>query len=110
MKYPFIRQHDRKDCGVVALAMICKYYGRKVKISQMRSDVCLDSNGVSILGITEAAYRYGLLASAVSGTSDELLSDIKEQKLCFPFIARVLNDEGLYHFVVVYEKKNQRFI
>ncbi|MBO6165173.1 MAG: peptidase domain-containing ABC transporter [Eubacterium sp.] len=110
MKYPFIRQHDRKDCGVVALAMICKYYGRKVKISQMRSDVCLDSNGVSILGITEAAYRYGLLASAVSGTSDELLSDIKEQKLRFPFIARVLNDEGLYHFVVVYEKKNQRFI
>ncbi|MCR5214703.1 MAG: peptidase domain-containing ABC transporter [Eubacterium sp.] len=110
MKFPLIKQHDSRDCGAAAFAMICEYYGKKVQLSKVREDLGMDANGVTILGITEGAKKYNIKADALEGEIEDLEIGINEKEISFPFIARIVNKEGFYHFVVIYGVNKNRFI
>lgn len=53
-------QHDSMECGMTCLRMICKHYGAEYS-SEYLSRLCFATNeGVSLLGMSEAAELLGL--------------------------------------------------
>ena len=59
-KFSFYRQHDSMQCGIACLAMICKHYGKEFSIETLSRYCFATTEGVSLLGISEAANKLGL--------------------------------------------------
>src|SRR5574344_2346373 len=93
-------QHDSMQCGVACLQMISKYFGREYSLHFL-SDICFaTSEGVSMLGISEAANEIGLHSVCTRATVEEL------SKVSLPCILHWNQN----HFVVLYKvKKGQKF-
>lgn len=69
MAFPLIRQHDSMQCGIACLQMLCQYYGRHVPLREMEEICHATTEGVSLLGISQAAERLGFKTiSAKVGT------------------------------------------
>lgn len=59
-QFPFYKQHDAMQCGIACLQMVCKYFGKSYSIDYL-SKICFATHeGVSLLGISEAAFSLGL--------------------------------------------------
>lgn len=96
---PNFRQLDSRDCGPACLRMIAKYYGRNYTIEYLREKCFITRNGVSLLGISDAAEAIGFRTNGVKITFAQLVS---EQP--FPCILH-WNQK---HFVVCGGIKNKR--
>ncbi|SFN24703.1 bacteriocin-processing peptidase. Cysteine peptidase. MEROPS family C39 [Chryseobacterium oleae] len=55
----FIPQHDQMDCGPACLAMVSSHYGKDFGLQYLRDKSFITREGVSVLGITEAAEKIG---------------------------------------------------
>ena len=99
-RFPFVKQHDAMQCGVACLEMVCRNYGRQFPIS-MLSQIChVTSEGVSMLGISEAANEIGFHSVCVRTTVDNL------SLAPLPCILHWNQN----HFVVLYKvRKGKRF-
>lgn len=95
MKFPYYRQVDMMDCGPTCLRMVAKYYGRSHNMQKLRDLTEIGKEGVSILGIAEAAEKTGFRASGVKLNLEQL----KEANL--PAILHWNQN----HFVVLYQVK-----
>lgn len=67
-----ILQHDQMDCGAASLAMISSHYGKNYSLQQLRDYCFVTRNGVSLLGICEAAEMIGFEQAAVRLKIDNL--------------------------------------
>ncbi|PWN70580.1 ABC transporter ATP-binding protein [Chryseobacterium phosphatilyticum] len=56
----FIPQHDQMDCGPACLAMIASHYGVDFGLQYLRDKSFITKEGVSLLGISEAAEKIGI--------------------------------------------------
>lgn len=63
--FPFYKQLDAMDCGPTCLRMIAKYYGKSYPLQYLRENAFIDREGVSLMGISEAASKVGFQALAV---------------------------------------------
>ena len=88
------------QCGVACLKMVCMHYGREVSMERL-SQIChVTSEGVSLLGISEAANDMGLHSVCVRTTIDNL------SQAPLPCILHWNQN----HFVVLYKvRKGKRF-
>ncbi len=59
-RFPFIKQRDSMHCGIACLQMICKHYGRDYSLDEISSICFATTQGVTMLGINEAAGKLGL--------------------------------------------------
>jgi len=100
MKFAFYQQHDRMDCGPTCLRMIAKYYGRNQSIHHLRSLCQVSRQGVSMLGISEAAEKIGFRTLSVRMNLDEL----KQVEL--PCILHWRQN----HFVVLYKRRANKYL
>lgn len=91
-KFPFYRQLDQSDCGPTCLRMIAKYYGRVYSRELLRERCHITKQGVSALGITEAADSIGLRSLFVTVDYDSLRDEVP-----FPAIAHWRER----HFIVI---------
>ena len=57
--FPHYRQLNSMDCGPSCLRMIAKFYGRVYSIQNLREKAFITREGVSMLGISEAAEAIG---------------------------------------------------
>lgn len=105
-----VKQHDERDCGAACLSMIASHYGVKYPISKYRELTKTDQNGANLYGLCDAAQKIGFQAEALSGNIDELLEGIKKGEINFPFIAHIINEDYMQHFVVVLNIKSNKFI
>lgn len=105
-----VKQHDERDCGAACLSMIAAYYGLKHPISKYRELTKTDQNGANLYGLCDAAKKLGFHAEALSGNIEELLDGIQKGEIKFPFIAHIINEDYMQHFVVVLNIKNNKFI
>lgn len=105
-----IQQHDQRDCGAACLSMIAAHYGLKHPISKYRELTKTDQNGANLYGLCDAAQKIGLNADALSGSPEELLKGIDRGEITFPFIAHIINEDGMQHFVVVFHIKNGKLV
>lgn len=62
------------DCGPTCVRMIAKYYGKSYKGNGIRQIAGFGKNGVSLLGISEAAENIGFRTRAVQVSFDQLIS------------------------------------
>lgn len=94
--FPFFRQPDSMDCGPTCLQMVAKYYGKSASLQSLREVSQIGKEGVSMLGISEAAERIGFRARAVKLGYEALVNDAK-----LPCILHW----NQYHFIVLYKAK-----
>lgn len=97
--FPHCVQLDAMDCGPSCLRMIAKYYGRSYSLQYLRERSFITRNGVSMLGISDAAESIGMRTMGVKLTIERL---VKERPL--PCILHWSQD----HFVVCYDIKRRR--
>lgn len=69
-----VRQHDGMECGVAALAMICRALGLKVPLRYLGQLCVPTTGGVSMKGIADAANDLGIKSLAGKLTLEELHS------------------------------------
>lgn len=103
------QQYDETDCGAACLAMIASHFGKSLSIAEVRSQAGTDQIGTNLIGMVQAAKKYGLKAGAVKGTETAL-----GKKTPVPFVAHLhIIDEtkglDVTHYVVV-KKVNRRTI
>ncbi len=55
----FIPQQDQMDCGPACLAMIASEHGKNYSLKYLRDYSFITREGVSMLGISEAARKIG---------------------------------------------------
>ncbi|MDR2011395.1 MAG: peptidase domain-containing ABC transporter [Bacteroidales bacterium] len=92
--FPFYIQHDAMDCGATCLRMIAKYYGKTYTAQTLKNRSHITRQGVSLLGISDAAESIGFRTMGVKSTLEKL-----EKEKVTPFIAHWNQN----HFVIVYE-------
>jgi len=73
----FIPQYDQMDCGPACLAMVSSGYGKNYSLQYLRENSFLTKEGVSLLGISEAAKKIGLETLSGKLTIDNLITEKK---------------------------------
>lgn len=97
-KFPHYKQHDAMDCGPTCLRMIAAFYGRHYSLERLRQKSRITKEGVSLLGVSEAAESLGFRTMGVS---------ISFEQLCeAPLPCIVFWNQQ--HFVVVYDIKKHK--
>ena len=61
--FPHYLQLDAMDCGPSCLRMIAKYYGKSYSLQTLRARSFITREGVSMLGISDAAESIGFRTS-----------------------------------------------
>ncbi|MDD2330260.1 MAG: peptidase domain-containing ABC transporter [Bacteroidales bacterium] len=98
--FPTYTQLDAMDCGPTCLRMIAKHYGRHYSLETLRQQSFITREGVSMLGISDAAEHIGFRTSGVMISFEQLVNDAP-----LPCIVHWKQN----HFVVVYNiKKDKR--
>ncbi|EMY3554045.1 peptidase domain-containing ABC transporter [Flavobacterium psychrophilum] len=69
----FIPQYNIMDCGPACLAMIANKYGKKYTLKYLREQSFLTREGVSLLGISEAAQNIGFETITTKINLEQLL-------------------------------------
>jgi len=100
-KKTIVKQVDESDCGVCCLLSIIKYYNGFVPLELLKIDTNTTQFGTNAYELINAASKYGLEGKGIK------TNDLKNIKL--PAIAH-LNINNYYHFVVIYEIKNNYII
>ena len=90
---PHYTQHDVMDCGPTCLRMVAAYYGKRYSLEGLREKSFITREGVSMLGISEAAEKIGFRSICVQVGYEKL------QEAPLPCIIH-WNQQ---HFVVVYK-------
>jgi ATP-binding cassette subfamily B protein len=98
-KFPYIRQPDAMECGATCLRMIAAYYGREYSAETMQQLCVTTHEGVSLLGINDAAEAIGFRTVCGRISREKMV----EQRP-FPCILH-WNQE---HFVVLYDVRAKR--
>ena len=99
LSFPHYQQLDEMDCGSTSLRMIAKYYGKEYSAEMLRNHCHITRNGVSMLGISEAAEYLGFRTLGVKITMEQLAHDAS-----LPCILHWNQN----HFVVCYKVKKNR--
>jgi len=86
------------DCGPTCLRMVAKYYGKSYSLQYLRSQSYITREGVSMLGISEAAENIGFRTRGYRLTWEELRDEVP-----LPCIVHWKQR----HFVVVYAIKKK---
>jgi ATP-binding cassette subfamily B protein len=97
--FPFFKQMDAMDCGPTCLRMVAKHYGKTFSLQTLRDKSYISRQGVSLLGISEAAESIGFRTLGVSLTLNQL-----KKEAPMPLIAHWKQN----HFVVVYKVTKNR--
>lgn len=94
MAFPVYKQLDQMDCGPTCLRMVAKFYGRNYSTSELRNKSFITREGVSLLGISDAAEAIGFRTIGVKIPFNKLVDEA-----LLPCIVHWYQR----HFVVVYK-------
>lgn len=99
--FPHYQQQEAADCGPSCLRMIAKYYGKVYSAEMLRKRCFISREGVSLLGISDAAESIGFHTIGVQISFKQLAEDAS-----FPCILHWNQN----HFVVCYgiEKRKRK--
>jgi len=99
MAFPFVKQPDAMDCGPACLKMVAGYYKKNFSIETIRRKCYITKEGVSFLGLSEAADSMGFRTIGVRITFEMLI-----ERVPMPCIIHWRHK----HFIVVYKIKNDK--
>lgn len=90
-------QHGQADCGAACLASIIKYHGGIQTLERIKELSGASIEGVSLLGLFQAAKKLGFDAEGLKAESVENLYELST-----PVILHVIIENSISHFVVLY--------
>lgn len=93
------KQLDAMDCGPTCLRMVARYYGKSYSLQYLRGLSHITREGVSMLGISDAAEAIGFRTKGYRLTWEQLRDEVP-----LPCIVHW----NQRHFVVVYQIKSKR--
>ena len=99
MGFVFYHQHDSMDCGPACLQMIARHHGKKYRLTTLREKCYITRDGVSLLGISDAAEAIGFNVLGAQLTFGQLAGEAP-----LPCIVHW----NQRHFVVVRNIRNKR--
>lgn len=99
MPFPHYTQLDAMDCGPTSLRIVAQHYGRHYSLQTLRERCHITREGVSLLGISDAAESIGFRTTGVKITWEQL-----RDAATLPCIVH-WNQQ---HFVVVYRIARHR--
>lgn len=99
MSFPFVRQPDAMDCGPACLKMITGFYGKNFTLETLRKKCYITREGVSFLGLSEAADSLHFRTIGVRVPFSTFVKDVP-----LPCIVHWKQK----HFVVVYKISAQK--
>ncbi len=73
--FPFFQQLDAMDCGPTCLRMVASFYGKFFSLQTLREKSYLSRQGVSMLGISEAAESIGFRTMGIKISFKQLYED-----------------------------------
>ena len=103
-KMVIVRQKDIKDCGACCLSSIIRYYDGYVSVEKIRMDTFTSLQGVSVYHLQKAAENYGFDISAKKISINDL------SKIILPCIVHVIYENGLAHFMCLYEIRKNGYV
>ena len=80
-KFHAYKQLNQMDCGPTCLRMVVKHYGKIISFETLRQHSGFSKEGVSLLGIAEAAEKIGFRTLGVKVPFKKLIEDAP-----FPFV------------------------
>jgi ATP-binding cassette subfamily B protein len=99
MSFPFVKQPDAMDCGPACLKMVAGFYKKSFSLDSLRKKCFITREGVSFLGLSEAADSLGFRTIGVKVPFDLLKDNVP-----LPCIVHWRQK----HFVVVYKIKDDK--
>jgi ATP-binding cassette subfamily B protein len=96
--FPFYPQFDTMDCGPACLRMVAKYHGKHFTLQTLRKKCYITHEGVSMLGISEAAENIGFRTLGARLNVAKLIGEAS-----LPCILHW----NQHHFVVLYKIKRR---
>ncbi|MBR1664624.1 MAG: peptidase domain-containing ABC transporter [Bacteroidaceae bacterium] len=98
-RFPHFHQLDSMDCGPACLRMVARFYGKCYRLETLRERCFITREGVSMLGIADAAETIGFRTTGVRTSVGELAGQRP-----LPCIVHWNQN----HFVVLYDIKRNR--
>jgi ATP-binding cassette subfamily B protein len=99
MSFPFVKQPDAMDCGPACLKMVAGFYKMNFSLDSLRKKCYITREGVSFLGLSEAADSLGFRTIGV-----KIPFDILNENVPMPCIVHWRQK----HFIVIYKIKNEK--
>jgi ATP-binding cassette, subfamily B, bacterial len=99
MFFPFVKQPDAMDCGPACLKMVAGFYKMSFSLESLRKKCYITREGVSFLGLSEAADSIGFRTLGV-----KIPFEILKENVPLPCIVHWRQK----HFIVVYRIKNAK--
>lgn len=99
MSFPNYVQLDSMDCGPTCLRIIAAFYGKRYSLQNLREKCHITREGVSLLGISDAAEAIGFRTAGVKLTWEQLRDEAN-----LPCVVHW----NQHHFVVVYKVEKHR--
>ncbi len=99
MSFPFVKQPDAMDCGPACLKMVAGFYKMNFSLESLRKKCYITREGVSFLGLSEAADSLGFRTLGV-----KIPFEILRENVPLPCIVHWRQR----HFIVIYKIKNDK--
>ena len=99
MSFPFVKQPDAMDCGPACLKMVAGFYKMNFSLESLRKKCYITREGVSFLGLSEAADSLGFRTIGV-----KISFEIMTENAPLPCIIHWRQK----HFIVIYKIKNDK--
>ena len=99
MSFPFVKQPDAMDCGPACLKMVAGFYKMNFSLESLRKKCYITREGVSFLGLSEAADSLGFRTIGV-----KIPFEMLNENVPLPCIVHWRQK----HFIVVYKIKNDK--
>jgi ATP-binding cassette, subfamily B, bacterial len=99
MSFPFVKQPDAMDCGPACLKMVAGFYKKNFSLESLRKKCFITREGVSFLGLSEAADSLGFRTIGV-----KIPFDLLNENVPLPCIVHWRQK----HFIVVYKISNNK--
>ena len=97
--FPYYTQLDTMDCGPTSLRIVAAHYGKQYSLLSLREKCHISREGVSLLGISDAAEEIGFRTVSLKPTWVQLRTIVP-----LPCIVHWHQR----HFIVVYKIKKQK--
>jgi ATP-binding cassette, subfamily B, bacterial len=99
MSFPFVKQPDAMDCGPACLKMVAGFYKKNFSLESLRKRCYITREGVSFLGLSEAADSLGFRTLGV-----RIPFELLTENVPLPCIVHWRQK----HFIVIYKIKNDK--
>lgn len=72
-RLPYVQQFEATECGAACLTMLLRYYGKYVRLDEVRDEIGIGRDGASAFSILKVARRHGLRGRGVRIEVEDLI-------------------------------------